>query len=116
MGCNNFIKLLPKDNSEFFDGVDMNLVDWLRQYAPEDEQTETFLRGFWDVCYLVVKKLRKSKRVIRWRKVRCMLSKMMLSSANVLLLDEPTNHLDLESITAVNDGLKSFKGSLIFTS
>ena len=60
--------------------------------------------------------VKKSKRAFRWRKVRCMLSKMMLSSANVLLLDEPTNHLDLESITAVNDGLKSFKGSIIFTS
>ena len=68
MGCNNFIKLLPKDNSELFEGVDMNLVDWLRQYAPEDEQTETFLRGFLGrmlfsgeevkklVCSLVVKK------------------------------------------------------------
>ena len=89
----------------------------LRQYAPEDEQTETFLRGFSRaVCYSSGEEVKKSQCLIRGRKVRCMLSKMMLSSANVLLMDEPTNHLDLESITAVNDGLKSFKGSIIFTS
>ena len=115
-GVTTSLSYFPKDNSEFFDGVDMNLVEWLRQYAPEDEQTETFLRGFLGRMLFSGRKLRKSKRAFRWRKVRCMLSKMMLSSANVLLLDEPTNHLDLESITAVNDGLKSFKGSIIFTS
>lgn len=117
-GVTTSLSYFPKDNSELFEGVDMNLVDWLRQYAPEDEQTETFLRGFFrDECYLVVKKLkRKLVCSLVVKKVRCMLSKMMLSSANVLLLDEPTNHLDLESITAVNDGLASFKGSIIFTS
>ena len=108
---------LPKDNSEFFDGINMNLVDWLRQYAPEDEQTETFLRGFLGRMLFSGEEVKKKASVLSGgEKVRCMLSKMMLSSANVLLLDEPTNHLDLESITAVNDGLKSFKGSMIFTS
>ncbi len=107
----------PKDNSEFFDGVNMTLVDWLRQYAPEDEQTETFLRGFLGRMLFSGEEVKKKASVLSGgEKVRCMLSKMMLSSANVLLMDEPTNHLDLESITAVNDGLKSFKGSIIFTS
>ena len=95
----------------------MNLVDWLRQYAPEDEQTETFLRGFLGRMLFSGEEVKKKASVLSGgEKVRCMLSKMMLSSANVLLLDEPTNHLDLESITAVNDGLTSFKGSIIFTS
>ena len=114
-GSYDIIKLFPKDNSEFL-RVNMNLVDWLRQYAPEDEQTETFLRGFLGRMLFSGEEVKKKPAFFRWRKVRCMLSKMMLSSANVLLLDEPTNHLDLESITAVNDGLKSFKGSIIFTS
>ena len=108
---------LPKDNSEYFEGVNMNLVDWLRQYAPEDEQTETFLRGFLGRMLFSGEEVKKKQMFyLVEKKVRCMLSKMMLSSSNVLLLDEPTNHLDLESITAVNDGLKSFKGSIIFTS
>ena len=108
---------LPKDNSEFFDGVNMNLVDWLRQYAPPEEQTETFLRGFLGRMLFSGEEVKKKADVLSGgEKVRCMLSKMMLSNSNVLLLDEPTNHLDLESITAVNDGLKNFKGSLIFTS
>ncbi|PTI89184.1 ABC-F family ATP-binding cassette domain-containing protein [Mammaliicoccus vitulinus] len=108
---------LPKDNSEFFEGVNLNLVDWLRQYAPPEEQTETFLRGFLGRMLFSGEEVKKKANVLSGgEKVRCMLSKMMLSSSNVLLLDEPTNHLDLESITAVNDGLKNFKGSLIFTS
>ena len=116
-GVTTSLSYFPKDNSEFFDGVDMNLVEWLRQYAPEDEQTETFLRGFLGRMLFSGEEVKKKASVLSGgEKVRCMLSKMMLSSANVLLLDEPTNHLDLESITAVNDGLKSFKGSIIFTS
>ena len=101
---------------------DEGTVKWgvttsLRQYAPEDEQTETFLRGFLGRMLFSGEEVKKKASVLSGgEKVRCMLSKMMLSSANVLLLDEPTNHLDLESITAVNDGLKSFKGSIIFTS
>ena len=93
----------------------MNLVEWLRQYA----QKMNKLKHFYVVLGRMLfsgEEVKKKQACFRWRKVRCMLSKMMLSSANVLLLDEPTNHLDLESITAVNDGLKSFKGSIIFTS
>ena len=116
-GVTTSLSYFPKDNSELFEGVDMNLVDWLRQYAPEDEQTETFLRGFLGRMLFSGEEVKKKASVLSGgEKVRCMLSKMMLSSANVLLLDEPTNHLDLESITAVNDGLASFKGSIIFTS
>ena len=106
----------PKDNSEFFENSELTLVEWLRQYSPEDE-TETFLRGFLGrMLFSGEEALKKAKVLSGGEKVRCMLAKMMLSSANVLLLDEPTNHLDLESITAVNNGLISFKGSLLFTS
>ena len=116
-GVTTSLSYFPKDNSDFFEGVDMNLVEWLRQYAPEDEQTETFLRGFLGRMLFSGEEVKKKASVLSGgEKVRCMLSKMMLSSANVLLLDEPTNHLDLESITAVNEGLASFKGSIIFTS
>ncbi len=107
---------LPKDNSEFFENNDLTLVEWLRQYSPED-QTETFLRGFLGrMLFSGEEALKKAKVLSGGEKVRCMLSKMMLSSANVLVLDEPTNHLDLESITSVNNGLINFKGSLLFTS
>lgn len=106
----------PKDNSEFFDDVDLSLVDWLRQYSPEDE-TETFLRGFLGRMLFSGEEAKKKANVLSGgEKVRCMLSKMMLSKANVLILDEPTNHLDLESIQALNNGLVNFKGSLVFTS
>lgn len=106
----------PKDNSEFFENNDLTLVEWLRQYSPED-QTETFLRGFLGrMLFSGEEALKKAKVLSGGEKVRCMLSKMMLSSANVLVLDEPTNHLDLESITSVNNGLISFKGALLFTS
>ncbi len=106
----------PKDNTEFFEGVELNLIDWLRQYSPQDE-TESFLRGFLGrMLFSGEEALKKASVLSGGEKVRCMLSKMMLSGANVLLLDEPTNHLDLESITALNNGLINFKGSLIFTS
>ena len=106
----------PKDNSEFFEGNDLNLVDWLRQYSPEDD-SESFLRGFLGRMLFSGEEVNKKASVLSGgEKVRCMLSKMMLSGANVLLLDEPTNHLDLESITALNNGLINFKGSMIFTS
>lgn len=106
----------PKDNSEFFEKSDMTLVDWLRQYSPED-QTESFLRGFLGrMLFSGEEALKKAKVLSGGEKVRCMLSKMMLSKANVLILDEPTNHLDLESITALNNGLISFKGSMLFSS
>ncbi len=106
----------PKDNSPYFEGKDLNLVDWLRQYSPEDE-TESFLRGFLGRMLFSGDEVHKKASVLSGgEKVRCMLSKMMLSGANVLLLDEPTNHLDLESITSLNNGLIDFKGSVIFSS
>ena len=106
----------PKDNAEYFEGLDLTLVDWLRQYSPND-QTENFLRGFLGRMLFSGEEVHKKASVLSGgEKVRCMLSKMMLSGSNVLLLDEPTNHLDLESITALNNGLITFKGSLIFSS
>ncbi|RDI43214.1 ABC-F family ATP-binding cassette domain-containing protein [Falsibacillus pallidus] len=106
----------PKDNSEFFENSDMNLVDWLRQFSPND-QSESFLRGFLGRMLFSGEEVNKKASVLSGgEKVRCMLSKMMLSGSNVLLLDEPTNHLDLESITALNNGLIAFKGSMIFSS
>jgi len=107
---------LPKDNSQYFENDQQSLVDWLRQYSPED-QTETFLRGFLGRMLFSGEEALKSPSVLSGgEKVRCMLSKTMLSSANVLIFDEPTSHLDLESIQALNDGLIKFKGSILFTS
>lgn len=106
----------PKDNSEFFEENDMNLVDWLRQFSPEDD-SEAFLRGFLGRMLFSGDEVLKKVRVLSGgEKVRCMLSKMMLSHSNVLILDEPTNHLDLESITSLNNGLASFKGAILFAS
>lgn len=107
---------LPKDNAEFFEGCDMTLIDWLRQYSPNDE-SENFLRGFLGRMLFSGEEVQKKASVLSGgEKVRCMLSRAMLSGANVLMLDEPTNHLDLESITALNNGLISYKGSMLFTS
>ncbi|MCJ8006557.1 ABC-F family ATP-binding cassette domain-containing protein [Lederbergia wuyishanensis] len=106
----------PKDNTEYFEGSELNLVDWLRQFSPQDD-SESFLRGFLGrMLFSGDEVLKKASVLSGGEKVRCMLSKMMLSGANVLLLDEPTNHLDLESITALNNGLINFKGSIIFAS
>ena len=106
---------LPKDNSSFFDS-DINLVDWLRPYSP-DEQEESYIRGFLGRMLFSGEESLKEVNVLSGgEKVRCMLSRMMLSGANTLVLDEPTNHLDLESITALNNGLKEYKGVLLFTS
>lgn len=106
----------PKDNSEYFENSDITLVDWLRQFSPID-QSESFLRGFLGRMLFSGEEVTKKASVLSGgEKVRCMLSKMMLSGSNVLLLDEPTNHLDLESITALNNGLTNFKGSMIFAS
>ncbi|MFC4103197.1 ABC-F family ATP-binding cassette domain-containing protein [Paenibacillus xanthanilyticus] len=105
----------PKDNSAYFDGVEMNLVDWLRQYSKD--QDESFIRGFLGrMLFSGDEALKKASVLSGGEKVRCMLSKMMLSGSNVLIMDEPTNHLDLESITALNNGLIDFDGTLIFTS
>lgn len=105
----------PKDNSAYFDGVEINLVDWLRQYS--NDQDETFLRGFLGrMLFSGEEALKKASVLSGGEKVRCMLAKMMLNGANVLLFDEPTNHLDLESITALNNGLIDFDGTILFTS
>ncbi|MCM3041994.1 ATP-binding cassette domain-containing protein [Paenibacillus motobuensis] len=105
----------PKDNSSYFDGVEINLVDWLRQYS--NDQDETFLRGFLGrMLFSGEEALKKASVLSGGEKVRCMLAKMMLNGANVLLFDEPTNHLDLESITALNNGLIDFDGTILFTS
>lgn len=105
----------PTDNSRYFQGTEETLVDWLRPHSAEKD--ETFLRGFLGKMLFSGTDALKSPKVLSGgEKVRCMFSKMMLSGANVLILDGPTNHLDLESITAVNEGLSRFKGTVIFTS
>ena len=105
----------PKDNNPYFEGVDLSLVDWLRQYSKE--QDETFLRGFLGRMLFSGEEALKPARVLSGgEKVRCMLSKMMLSGANFLILDEPTNHLDLESITSLNNGMTAFPGTMLFVS
>ncbi|MEW7290763.1 ABC-F family ATP-binding cassette domain-containing protein [Aquimarina sp. 2304DJ70-9] len=107
---------LPADNSEYFQN-DLSLVDWLRQWATtEEEREEVYLRGFLGkMIFSGEEALKKSNVLSGGEKVRCMLSKMMMTRANVLMLDEPTNHLDLESITAFNNSLKNFKGTVLFT-
>ena len=106
---------LPSDNSSYFDGVELNLVDWLRQYSKDPD--ETFVRGFLGRMLFSGEESQKQANVLSGgERVRCMLSRMMLSGANVLLLDEPTNRLDLESITALNNGLIAFKGTALFAS
>lgn len=105
----------PKDNSEFFNDVDLNLVDWMRQYS--EEKAESYLRGFLGrMLFSGEEALKEAKVLSGGERVRCMLSRMMLSSANVLILDQPTNHLDLESITAVNNGLCDYKSNILFSS
>ncbi|MBD0258327.1 MAG: ATP-binding cassette domain-containing protein [Cytophagales bacterium] len=105
---------LPNDNTTYFQ-TDLNLVDWLRQYSKEKD--ESFIRGFLGrMLFSGEEALKKANVLSGGEKMRCMISRMMLLGANVLLLDEPTNHLDLESITAFNNGLKDFKGNVLFTS
>ena len=107
---------LPLDNSSFFKQA-MNLVDWLRQWAKtEEEREEVHIRGFLGkMIFSGEEALKQSNVLSGGEKVRCMLSRMMMMRANVLMLDEPTNHLDLESITAFNNSLKNFKGTVLFT-
>lgn len=107
---------LPADNAHFFKD-NINLVDWLRQYAKtEEEREEVYIRGFLGkMLFSGEEALKKCTVLSGGEKVRCMLSRMMLMRANVLMLDEPTNHLDLESITAFNNSLKNFKGTVLFT-
>lgn len=108
---------LPNDNSSYFE-YDQSLIDWLRQYAQTDEEKEEVsIRGFLGRMLFSGEEALKSAKVLSGgEKVRCMLSKMMLAKANLLMMDEPTNHLDLESITALNNGMRDFPGNLIFTS
>ena len=106
---------LPKNHDQYFDGVEYSLVDWLRQYS--EEKSESFIRGFLGRMLFSGEEALKQAQVLSGgEKVRCMLSKLMLSNANVLVLDDPTNHLDLESITSVNKGLEKFPGVLLFNS
>jgi len=105
----------PKDNSEYFDGHDETLVDWLRQFS--EKKDDVYLRGFLGRMLFSGEDVFKSVKVLSGgEKVRCMLSRMMLSEANVILLDQPTNHLDMESIQAVNKGLIAFPGNILLAS
>lgn len=114
-GVTTSVSYLPKDNTEFFDGVEFSLVDWLREYS--EEKSETFIRGFLGkMLFSGDEALKEASVLSGGEKVRCMFSKLMLSGANVIILDEPTNHLDLESITAVNNGLIAFPGTMLFSS
>jgi len=115
-GITTIQSYLPADNHHFFT-EDLTLVDWLRQWAKtEEERDEVFIRGFLGkMIFSGEEALKKGSVLSGGEKVRCMLSRMMMIRANVLMLDEPTNHLDLESITAFNNSLKNFKGSVLFT-
>lgn len=106
---------LPNENAEFFD-TNLNLIDWLRQYS-EEEKDEVYIRSFLGkMLFTGEETLKKANVLSGGEKVRCMISRMMLTGGNVLMLDEPTNHLDLESITAFNNALKDFPGTVLFTS
>ena len=105
---------LPNDNAKYFDDGSMNLVDWLRQYSVEKD--ESFIRGFLGrMLFSGEEALKKCTVISGGEKQRCMFSRMMLSGANVTIFDEPTNHLDLESITALNNGMTDFAGTMLFT-
>lgn len=105
----------PKENSEFFEDCDLSLVDWMRQFSVD--QTETYVRGFLGrMLFSGEEALKQAKVLSGGEKVRCMLSRMMLSGANVVILDQPTNHLDLETITALNNGLSDYKSNILFAS
>ena len=108
---------LPLENAEYFTNAELDLVDWLRQYAQtEEEREEVFLRGFLGkMIFSGEEALKKCNVLSGGEKVRCMLSRMMMTRANILQLDEPTNHLDLESIQALNNSLINFKGTVLFS-
>ena len=106
---------MPAENAPFFDKIDLNLVDWLRQYS--EEKDETFIRGFLGKMLFSGEEVLKKCNVLSGgEKMRCMISRLMLQRGNVLLFDEPTNHLDLESITALNNAMNEFRGTILFTS
>ncbi|UOE52651.1 ATP-binding cassette domain-containing protein [Mucilaginibacter sp. SMC90] len=107
---------IPNDSSEYFDGKNDNLIDWLREYSP-GEKDDQFIRGFLGRMLFSGEEVMKKCSVLSGgEKMRCMFSRMMLQQANLLMFDEPTNHLDLESITALNNGMKDFRGTILFTS
>jgi ATPase subunit of ABC transporter with duplicated ATPase domains len=113
-GTTTIRNYFPTDNSKYFAGAEDSLIDWLRQYS--EDKDESFIRGFLGkMLFSSNEALKKPAVLSGGEKVRCMFAKMMLSGANVLLLDGPTSHLDLESITAVNEGIKRYKGNVIFT-
>ncbi|MBR3026401.1 MAG: ATP-binding cassette domain-containing protein [Oscillospiraceae bacterium] len=115
-GVSTSTSYFPMDNSAYFDGCELSIIDWIRQYSTNDE-TDTYLRGFLGRMLFSGDDVYKPVNVLSGgEKVRCMFSRMMLFGSNVLVLDQPTNHLDLESITAVNNGLETFKGVVLFTS
>ncbi|MEK1381156.1 ATP-binding cassette domain-containing protein [Limosilactobacillus fermentum] len=108
---------MSRDLNAAFDNDELTIIDWLRQFATKEENDNTFLRGFLGKMLFSGEEIDKQIKVLSGgEKVRCLLSKMMLQHANVLLMDDPTNHLDLESITALNDAMESFPGSILFTS
>ncbi len=107
----------PKDNAEYFDGCKESLIEWLRPFAKEGEQYDSDIRGWLGrMLFSGEEALKEADVLSGGEKVRCMLCKMMMSGANVMIMDEPTNHLDLESITALNEGLIDYKGTLLFDS
>ncbi|MGQ5709090.1 ABC-F family ATP-binding cassette domain-containing protein [Lactobacillus sp. PSON] len=108
---------MSRDLNANFNNDDLTILDWLRQYATEEQDDNTFLRGFLGRMLFSGDEIEKKIKVLSGgEKVRCQLSRMMLQPANVLVMDDPTNHLDLESITSLNDALKDYKGSILFTS
>ena len=114
-GSTASVSYFPQDNSAFFNGCKLSILDWIRQYSKDE--TETYLRGFLGRMLFSGDDIFKNVDVLSGgEKVRCMFSRMMLFQSNVLILDRPTNHLDLESITAVNNGLSDFKGNILMSS
>ena len=105
---------LPADTNPFFEGQELNLIDWLRQFS--EDKSENFIRSFLGrMLFSGQDSLKKAKVLSGGEKVRCMLSKMMLEKSNVLIFDSPTNHLDLESITSLNKNLTNFRGTILFS-
>lgn len=115
-GITTSVSYLMQDNKEFFSDERLDLINWLRQFSPDD-QTESFIRGWLGrMLFSGEESMKKSTVLSGGEKVRCILAKMMLESSNVLIMEDPTNHLDLESITALNEGMTSFKGNILFSS
>lgn len=115
-GITTSASYLMQDNKEFFSDERLDLINWLRQFSPDD-QTESFIRGWLGrMLFSGEESMKKSTVLSGGEKVRCILAKMMLESGNVLIMEDPTNHLDLESITALNEGMTSFKGNILFSS